>query len=109
MQGVEAGIRSVIEGGSAAGVEHSAELVAFSEAAVVGTDEQMAEARENLVAVMGEAAMVDAAGVTSNFQRMVRIADSTGIVLGDRMEDFSEEVRSELGLERLRAAKLAAG
>ena len=44
--------------------------------------------------------MVDAAGVASNFERMVRIADSTGIPLGDGLETFSAEVRAELNLER---------
>ena len=48
--------------------------------------------------------MVDAAGVASNFERMVRIADSTGIPLGDGLEEFSSEVRLELGLDRLRTA-----
>ena len=44
--------------------------------------------------------MVDAAGVTSNFERMVRIADATGIELGDRLEQGSAGVRAALDLER---------
>ena len=44
--------------------------------------------------------MVDAAGVASNFERMVRIADSTGIELGDLLEQASADVRTALGLER---------
>ena len=45
--------------------------------------------------------MVDAAGVASNFERMVRIADATGIPLGEGLEEFSSEVRLELGLDRM--------
>jgi hypothetical protein len=51
---------------------------------------------------MGVAAMVDAAAVASNFERMVRIADGTGIPLGDRLESLARPVVEELRLERLR-------
>ena len=49
---------------------------------------------------LSPAAMVDAAGVASNFERMVRIADATGIPLDARMEALSHEVRDTLHLER---------
>ena len=39
-------------------------------------------------------------GVASNFERMVRIADSTGIELGHLLEQASADVRTALGLER---------
>ena len=42
------------------------------------------------------------AAVASNFERMVRIADSIGIELGDWMESVTEKVRSDLALDRLR-------
>ena len=44
--------------------------------------------------------MVDAAGLASNFERMVRIADSMGIELGEDLEGLSGEARVTLGLER---------
>jgi hypothetical protein len=44
--------------------------------------------------------MIDAAGVASNFERMVRIADATGIELGDWFEQRSAGVRAVLELER---------
>ena len=53
-----------------------------------------------MTAALGPAAMVDAAGVASNFERMVRIADGTGIELGDQLNQFSADVRATLGLER---------
>ena len=49
--------------------------------------------------------MVDAAGVASNFERMVRIADATGIQLDKRMEVLSQAVREALHLERFTAYK----
>ena len=51
---------------------------------------------------MGDAGVADAAAVASNFERMVRIADAIGIELGDWMESFTEEVRADLALDRLR-------
>ncbi len=53
-----------------------------------------------MTAALGPAAMVDAGGVASNFERMVRIADATGIELGDQLEQFSADVRATLRLER---------
>ncbi len=50
-----------------------------------------------------EQALVDAAGVVSNFERMVRIADSTGIPLGEQMEVVTATVRDELALDSFRA------
>ena len=78
---------------------HGPELVAFAEAIVRGT-ETLPQARAAVVETLGPLTMVDAAGVASNFERMVRIADSTGIELGARLEQGSAEVRSALGLER---------
>ena len=78
---------------------HGAELVAFAEAIVTG-DQTLAQSRTTVVETLGPEAMVDAAGVASNFERMVRVADSTGIELGDLLEHASADVRDALGLER---------
>ena len=78
---------------------HGAELVAFAEAIVTGA-QTLAQSRAAVVEALGPEAMVDAAGVASNFERMVRIADSTGIELGDLLEQASADVRDALGLKR---------
>ena len=78
---------------------HGPELVAFTEAVVNGGD-TLAPSRASVVDALGAEAMVDAAGVASNFERMVRIADATGIELGDRLEQGSARVRDVLGLTR---------
>ncbi len=58
------------------------------------------QTRTTMEQTMGPDAMVDAAGVASNFMRMVRIADSTGIPLDERMLTLTQDVREELQLER---------
>ena len=84
--------------GVAAGVDGSG-----SGSGAVGADAaQLARTREGLRSEMGDAGVADAGAVASNFERMVRIADAIGIELGDWMETFTEGVRSDLALERLR-------
>ena len=48
--------------------------------------------------------MVDAAAVAANFERMTRIADATGIPLGETLEQPTAEVRKELDLDRFARA-----
>ena len=91
---------AITNGISTTGITHERELIGFAEAMVGDDEDELARARSDLVAVAGEPATVDAAGVASNFQRMVRIADATGIPLGDRMETISAEVRATLDLEQ---------
>jgi len=43
--------------------------------------------------------MVDAAGVVSNFERMVRIADATGIELGAFLTEMIADARAAIGLQ----------
>jgi hypothetical protein len=65
------------------GVPHAAELLAFAQAAASPASDvvALATARGQLTAVMGEAAMVDAAAVVANFEMMTRLAEGTGAVL----------------------------
>ena len=84
------------------GVPHGRALLEFASAVVGRDDANLAHAREALRAEMGDAGVADAAAVASNFERMVRIADAIGIELGDWMESFTEEVRTDLALDRLR-------
>lgn len=81
------------------GVTHANELVRFAEAVVGGDPAEIAQAREALRAAVGDEATVDAAGVTGNFQRMVRIADGTGIPLDTPVKLMSADLREELGLD----------
>lgn len=92
----------------ASGVAHGEVLMAFADAIVAADDDALQHTRHGVLETMGPEAMVDAAGVASNFERMVRIADSTGIPLDDRMARASEDVRSELALDRFQAFKESA-
>lgn len=89
----------------ASGVAHSDVLIAFTDAIVAADEHALQHTRHGVLEAMGPEAMVDAAGVAANFERMVRIADSTGIDLDDRMARASKDVREELELERFRALK----
>ncbi|MGI9331953.1 MAG: hypothetical protein ACR2RL_02240 [Gammaproteobacteria bacterium] len=82
-------------------VPHGAVLLELAEAMVEGDESRLNEARQAVFEAQGPEAMVDAVGVAANFERMVRIADSTGIPLGDYMDRASSDVRRELDLERL--------
>lgn len=90
-------ISAVMTGSDAGQLDGAEPLAAFAEAIVGRDPSQIATAREALVRSLGVEQMIDAAGVASNFQRMVRIADSTGITLGD-FESVTEDLRSDLGI-----------
>ncbi len=87
------------------GVEHGNLLIAFAEALVGDDDVTLTHARHAVIEGLSPEAMVDAAGVASNFERMVRIADATGIQLDERMAALSQETRDALHLERFTAYK----
>ena len=99
--GEEGDLRAVTEGAKAGdgGVAQGALLSGFAEAAVAGDRAALTMAREDVRAGMGSAALVDAAGVIANFQRMVRIADGAGIELDAVMVGASDDFREELGIE----------
>jgi hypothetical protein len=65
----------------------------------------MDAARASLLEAVGPAAFVDAAGVVGNFQRMVRIADATGIPLDGPMAALTQGMREELGINAFGSAE----
>jgi hypothetical protein len=90
-------LQAVMDGRDS-GIQYGAELLKFAEAVVARDVGEIVNARKALIDAAGAEVMIDAAGVISNFQRMVRIADSTGIGLGG-FEAPTAELRSELGIE----------
>lgn len=95
-----ADVAALLGEGAASGVPYEDLLVPFAESIVEGDEERIAQARKSLATGMSPEAMVDAAGVASNFERMVRIADATGIELGAYLENASAVVREALGVTR---------
>ncbi len=99
--GRDGDLRAVTEGAKVgdAGIPHGELLMTFAEAAVTGDAAELATARDALRNAVGAAALVDAAAVVGNFQRMVRIADGAGIPLDSFVRTLSEDFREEIGLE----------
>ena len=90
-----------------AGIEHGERLTAFADAAVKGDAAELATARDALRAAAGSEVVVDAAAVIGNFERMVRIADGTGIPLDGVVDALTSGFRAELGLEDLDSRRLS--
>ena len=87
------------------GVKHGKALSSFFEAFVSRDETELELARFVLVNETGEQVMVDAAGVAANFQRMVRIADATGIPVDTPMNVMSQDIQKELALNRFSSAQ----
>jgi len=93
------------EVGDSSSVEFSNELMAFATAVASRDEAALAECRENLLAVSGAEALVDAAAVAGNFQRMVRIADAIGIPVDESSMEMASVAVEALDLRRFRSAE----
>ncbi len=86
------------------GVQHARVLLDFAQEIVAGKSDALTRARLAVIGALSMDAMVTAAGVASNFQRMVRIADGTGIPVDAPMLVLTESIRDELGINTYTAA-----
>ena len=86
------------------GVPHERELVALAEAVVRGDESELATARRQALAALGPESLVAAVAVAANFERMVRIADATGIPLDAPLDAISAGMRAELGIDAFGSA-----
>ncbi|MBW2232814.1 MAG: hypothetical protein JRH17_20680 [Deltaproteobacteria bacterium] len=99
-------LRAVTEGAKAkSGLAGGEALTAFAEASVRGEREAISSTRERVERELGAAATVDAAGVIGNFERMVRIADATGIPLDRAVALVSADMRADLGIDGFGGAR----
>ena len=107
--GTDADLNGISEGAKAgdAGIAHGERLTTFVDAAVKGDAAQLASARDALREAAGSEVLVDAAGVVGNFERMVRIADGTGIPLDGVVIALSGDIQEELGLDDFQSRRLA--
>ena len=107
--GVEAGLQGISEGAKAgdAGIAHGERLTSFAGAAVAGDSGELAMARNELRNAAGSGALVDAAAVVGNFQRMVRIADGAGIPLDGATLALTTGLREGLGVEHYPSRRLS--
>ncbi len=101
MQGQQAELDPIVTGSGGvlgSSVPHAAELLAFAEAAMGGDETALERERDRLIEAVGSEGFVDAACVVGNFQRMVRIADGTGIPLDAPLNALTSDIQQELGL-----------
>jgi hypothetical protein len=99
-------LHAVTEGAAAtSGVPREETLVVFAEAMVSDGEYALATTRSRFLKELGPEALVDAAAVASNFERMVRIADATGIPLDSFLDETTVGIRAELNLVRFASAK----
>ena len=86
------------------GIPHSRALFRFVDSILNRNPDELAAARELLVEEMEPEAMIDTAGIVSNFQRMTRIADSTGIPIqswGDEdLDTMAADLEQALGIDQ---------
>ena len=66
-----------------------------------GEAARKSRAREAVYAALGPAGLVDAAAIVASFNAVVKLADGSGIPLEDFKAKATEDLRQQLGLERL--------
>ncbi len=97
--GDEVNLQGIVLGDAVdTGIVGDKALLAFAETSLGDDAEAIAQARNGVVEELGEAQMIDAAAVIANFQRMVRIADGTGIQLDAPVAALTTDIRQELGI-----------
>ena len=106
LEGARLDLHAVTDAAAAgsAGVPYERELLALAEAVVRGGEVELADARGKALAALGPESFVASAAVASNFERMVRIADATGIPLDAPLDAISASMRAELGIDAFGSA-----
>ena len=109
VSGEAVNLNGIVEGNEVqTGLRGGEALIRFAEASVGDSVDDKADdirvAREAVKDELGENSMVDAAGVIANFQRMVRIADGTGIPLDTPVAMMTSSIREDLGINEYGSA-----
>ena len=84
-------------------VVHGAELLAFVDAVLTGSDAEQQLAQEAVLKALGPAAFVDVCATVASFNAVVKLADGTGIPLEEAKAARTQDLRSELGIDSLQA------
>jgi hypothetical protein len=105
-EGTAVDYRGITDGESAdaSSVRGAGALVGLVEATLSDDEGDGSGARERVRRELGSEALVDAAAIIGNFERMTRIADATGIPLDAPVNVATEALRVELGIDRYRTA-----
>jgi hypothetical protein len=105
-EGAEVDYRGIAdpETAEASSVPGAGALVGLVDATLSADGGDGDAARERVRRELGSEALVDAAAVIGNFERMTRIADATGIPLDPPVNVATEALRAELGIDRYGSA-----
>ena len=87
------------------GIQHSDLLIALAEAVLADGAPEIAVARAALQAAIGDAALVDAAGIIGMFNGLDRVADATGAPLEDWKAAETADLRAALGIDAFAATQ----
>ena len=83
--------------------------MAYADAFYTRDPDNLDAARTALHGAIGDAALVDAAGIVGIFDAVVRIADSTGTPLEDYKVEISKKLRQNLGINDFPSARNTLG
>jgi hypothetical protein len=100
-------LRAVTQGAAVGdcGIPEGALLIDFAEA-ILGSDQaRLARARAAIVAAMGAAALVDAAGIAGLFNAIDRVADATGAPLEEAKAADTASLRDVIGIDEFDSAR----
>ena len=87
------------------GIPDGALLIDFAEAILGGDEARLARARAAIVAAMGAAALVDAAGIAGLFNAIDRVADATGAPLEEAKAADTASLRDAIGINKFDAIR----
>lgn len=97
-------IRSGATTAAASGVPHADLLVRYAEALVEHDEAGISGLRTAMIEALGPEGFLEAVTVAANFQRMVRIADSTGIAQDGPLLTLAGNLVDELSLRDFASA-----
>ena len=83
-------------------IEGGIELVAFTDAVLIGDERDRSDAARAVSDGLGPAALCDAAGVVATFEMMNRIAEATGMPVTRSQIDATTEFRQLTGIDAFR-------
>jgi len=107
LDGEEIDLSAINAGPAAAassGVPQGELLVGFADALLARDGSELVRLREAIAAALGPGGLRETASVAANFQRMVRIADATGIPQQVPLLMLGGDVIEELDLRRFASA-----
>ena len=100
-------MRLAVDGsnGSDGGIAHGALLSDFATAAVTRDEATLERTRREILDKLGPEELVDAAALVAHYEKMDRIADSTGLPLDAPMQVLGGELRDSLGIGKFTSAQ----